>query len=129
MYQFLIIAYLFTLDGTGPRLLKLSSGIKTKSISYIAQNCLSAGEFSSSWEQAKVSPLHKGGAKDKINNYRPISFLPTFPKLVEKFIQKHLMSYLNTFELIHQSRSIFRPGYSTETAVMLMPEHWLVKKL
>ena len=36
------------LDGIGPRILKLSSRIITKSITYIAQKCLSAGEFPSS---------------------------------------------------------------------------------
>ena len=50
------------LDGIGLRILKVSSGITTKSITYIAQKCLSAGEFPSSWKQAKVTPLHKGGA-------------------------------------------------------------------
>ena len=46
---------------------------------------------------------------------------------VEKFIQKYLMTYLNTFELIHQSQSRFRPGNSTETALIhvFMIGHWL----
>ena len=113
------------LDGIGLRLLKLSFRIITKSITYIAQNCLSAGGFPSSWKQAKVTPLHKGDAKDGINNYRPISILPTLSKRLEKFIQKHLMTYINTFELIPQSQSGFRPGHSTETTLMLMTEHWL----
>ena len=33
------------LDGIGPRLLKLSSGIITKSITYIANRCISNGIF------------------------------------------------------------------------------------
>lgn len=113
------------LDGVGPRLLKLSAGVITKSITSIANECIRLGKFPTSWKQAKVTPLYKGGAKDEINNYRPISILPTLSKLIEKFIHKHLMEFLNTFELIHQSQSGFRPGHSTETALLLMTEQWL----
>ena len=70
--------------------------------------------------------MHKGGAKDEIKNYRPISILQVYiVKIFEKFIQKHLMISLNTFERIYQSKSGFRPGHSTETELMLMTEHWL----
>ena len=85
------------LDGIGPKLLKISSDIITKSITYIVNNCIRSGKFPISWKLAKVNPLYKGGAKDDINNYRPISILPTLSKLIEKFIQKHLMAYLNSF--------------------------------
>ena len=54
------------LDGIGPRLLKLASGAITKSITYIAKKCISQGKFPVSWKQARVNPLHKGGAKDDI---------------------------------------------------------------
>ena len=50
------------LDGIGSRLLKLCSSIITKSITYIAQACISKGYFPDSWKQAKVNPLYKGGA-------------------------------------------------------------------
>ena len=78
------------LDGVGPRLLKLSSGIITKSLTFIANTCISSITFPSICKQAKVSPLQKGGARDEINNYRTISVLPTLSKLLEKFVQKHL---------------------------------------
>ena len=80
------------LDGIGPRLLKLSSGIISKSVSFIAQKCIASSEFLNMWKQAKVTPLHKGGAKKELSNYLPISLLPTLSKLLEKIIQKHLMS-------------------------------------
>ena len=72
------------LDGVGPRLLKLSSGIIAKSLTVFANKCLISGRFPSIWKQAKVSPLHKGGAKDELNSYRPISILPSLSKLLEK---------------------------------------------
>ena len=113
------------LDGNGPKLLKISSGIITKSITYIVNNCIRSGKFPTSWKLAKVNPLYKGGAKDGINNYRPISILPTLSKLIEKFIQKRLMAYLNSFDVLHKYQSGFRSGHSTETALILMTEGWL----
>ncbi|MCG8078589.1 MAG: hypothetical protein JAY75_20420 [Candidatus Thiodiazotropha taylori] len=113
------------LDGIGPKLLKLSSGIIYRSICFIANQCISNGNFPRSWKEAKVSPLYKGGAKDDVNNYRPISILPTLSKLIEKFIQKHFMRYLNKYNVLHDSQSGFRSGHSTETALTLMTERWL----
>ena len=113
------------LDGIGPKLLKISSGIIIKSITYIVNNCIRSGKFPTSWKLAKVNPLYKGGAKDDINNYRPISILPTLSKLIEKVIQKHLMAYLNSFDVLHKYQSGFRSGHSTETALILMTEGWL----
>ena len=113
------------LDGIGPRLLKLSSGIIKKSITFIVKKCLETSTFPLSWKCAKVTPLYKNGPRDEINNYRPIPVLPTLSKLIEKFIQKHLSSFLNEFGVIHKSQSGFRPGHSTETALLLMTENWL----
>ena len=128
MFRFLStldISNAIGLDGVGPRLLKLSSGIITKSLTFFANKCISSGKFPSIWKQAKVSLLHKRGARDEINNYRSISILSTSSKLLEKFIQKYLMAYLNSFNLIHQSQSGFRASHSTETALLLMTERWL----
>ena len=113
------------LDGIGPKLLKLSSGIITKSITNIMNKCIINGKFPNSWKQAKVNPHFKGGAHADINNYRPISILPTLSKLIEKFMQTHLMTYLNTFDVLHQFQSGFRSGHSTETSLTLMTERWL----
>ena len=83
--------------------------------------------FSQSWKQTKVSPFHKGGAKDELNSYRPISILPSLSKLLEKLYKKHFLSlsYLDSFDLIHRSQSGFRAGHSIETALLLMTERWL----
>ena len=82
------------LDGIGPRLLKLSSGVITKSLTFIVRKSIENGVFPLSWKQAKVTPLFKNGSRDEINNYRPISILPTLSKLIEKFIQKIMYPFL-----------------------------------
>ncbi|MES9882038.1 MAG: reverse transcriptase family protein, partial [Sedimenticola sp.] len=113
------------LDFIGPRLLKISSAHITNSVTYIVNKSITSSTFPKSWKQAKVNPLYKSGAKDEVNNYRPISILPTLSKLIEKWIQRHLMEYLNSFNLLHQTQSGFRAGHSTESALIVLIDHFL----
>ena len=43
------------------------------------------GEYPDLLKQVKVTPIHKGGSSQDINNYRPISLLSIFDKIIEKF--------------------------------------------
>lgn len=61
--------------------------------------------------------MHKGGDKDDVNNYRPISVLPSISKILEKLINNRLLNYLNKYNLISKSQFGFRQGLSTEDAV------------
>lgn len=47
---------------------------------------LSTGTFPSEMKKVKVIILHKGGAKEILGNYRPISILPIFSKGLERVI-------------------------------------------
>ena len=44
------------------------------------------------WKKAKVTPLHKPGAKDNPQNYYPISVLSVVSKVFERLIHKQLAS-------------------------------------
>ena len=72
------------IDNIGPKILKLSANVITPSLTFFVNKSILSGEFPSSWKEAKVKPLFKSGAKDDVNNYRPISILPTLSKLIEK---------------------------------------------
>ena len=43
---------------------------------------------------AKVIPIYKTGAKDEFNNYRPISLLPQFSKILEKLFDDRLEQFI-----------------------------------
>ena len=43
---------------------------------------------------ATISPVHKGDSKMSLTNYRPISILPIFSKILERLVHKRLMKFL-----------------------------------
>ena len=96
------------LDSIGPRLLKIAPNALTPGITYMINKSLASDVFPGIWKHAKVNPIFKAGSKDEVNNYRPISILPTLSKLIEKWIQIKLMSYLNNHTLLHENQSGFR---------------------
>ena len=113
------------LDSIGPRLLKIAPNILTPSITYIINKSIESGVFTGTWKNAKVNPIFKTGDKDNVNNYRPISILPTLSKIIEKWIQIKLMIYLDQHTLLHKNQSGFRKNHSTESALILMTDTWL----
>ena len=58
-------------------------------------------------------PLHKGGNKHDLNNYRPISLLPTPVKLFEKIVCIKLTNFLETNKLFSVDQGGFRREKST----------------
>ena len=113
------------LDSIGPRLLKIAPNVLAPSITYIINRSIESGIFPCIWKNAKVNPIFKSGDKDNVNNYRPISILPTLPKIIEKWIEKNLMLYLDKYTLLHKNQSGFRKNHSTESALILMTDTWL----
>lgn len=47
-----------------------------------------------------VKPLYKGGRKDKVENYRPISILPVLSQILEKFLYECMTSFLMKFSIL-----------------------------
>ena len=58
-------------------------------------------------------PVHKKNEKNLKGNYRPISLLPIFGKILEKLVYDSLYTHLVSCELLNPNQSGFRPGDST----------------
>ena len=50
---------------------------------YVFTNSLVQGVFPEEMKNAGITPIYKGGDKENLVNYRPISVLPSFPKIPE----------------------------------------------
>ena len=112
-------------DMIGPRLLKLAAPYIVGEITFICNHSINNSIFPTKWKEAKVTPLHKSGPHDDVNNYRPISILPILSKVLEKHVHDSLSEYLQEFSLLHKTQSGFRTQHSCETALINMIDSWL----
>ena len=55
---------------------------------------LLSGEYPDLLKLVKVIPIYKGGETQDVNNYRPISLLSIFDKIIEKIMHKRLYAFL-----------------------------------
>lgn len=81
------------------------------------------GYFPNFCKTAKVIPLFKAGDKNNVQNYRPISILPIFSKIIEKVVHHQLYCYLQRNNLLSKSQFGFRKKLSTSDAITDMTQH------
>ena len=83
----------------------------------------STGIFPNVLKIAKVLPLFKGGSSQDINNYRPISLLSIFDKIIEKLMHKRLYAFLDENNILFKNQFGFRKSNSTSHAMIKITEH------
>ena len=80
---------------TGPEsipvnLLKLITDLIILPLCKLISNYFSSGIFPDALKICKVVPILKGGSMEELNNYRPISLLSIFDKIIEKLMHNTL---------------------------------------
>ena len=88
-------------------------------IAELVNSSMENGIFPSSLKIAKVVPIHKGGSKLDIQNYRPISLLSAFSKIFEKIMHCRVAQFLDKNQALHEQQYGFRSGRSCEHALLL----------
>ena len=79
---------------------------------------LKQGIFPSDMKIAKVTPIFKSGEKDDPGNYRPISVLPCFSKILEKIMYNRLYEYFTNNDILYKKQFGFQRKHSTEHALL-----------
>ena len=87
---------------------------------HICNLSLQKGVFPSELKIAKVVPLYKGGDEVYLVNYRPVSVLPVFSKLLERLMYDRLIVFLDEMNLLYNFQFGFRKEHSTAIALMLL---------
>ncbi len=81
------------------------------------------GEIPTELKAARVVPLFKKQDKTEAGNYRPVSILSVFSKILERIVYDQLEVYLKNKSLLFELQSGFRPSYSTDTCLSYLADY------
>jgi len=70
------------------------------------------GLFPEALKIAKVISIYKGGAKTELNNYRPISLLPKFSKILEKLMYARTLQFFTKHSVLIPTQYGFRSKHA-----------------
>ena len=90
----------------------------SKPLTYIINLSLSTGVVPDGMKIARVTPIYKSGSVSHVNNYRPISVLTSFSKIMERVIYKRTLHFLDKNNIISDNQYGFREKHSTSHAII-----------
>ena len=112
-------------NGKSPGYDSIDNGIMKKVIHVLCKPlcnifnlCFQLGIVPADCKLSKVIPIYKSGPKDEFSNYRPISLLTCFSKILEKCINARLLKFLTKFHILYDKQFGFREKHSTLLAVI-----------
>ena len=104
-------------DEVTPRIISVVSDIITQPLLHLYNLSFRTGTFPDVLKIAKIIPLYKKKEHFLPGNYRPISLLSIFSKILEKLMQQRLYSYLSNFNILFKLQFGFREHHSTTLAL------------
>ena len=95
------------------RVIKDAFIILITKITFLINCSLKLGIFPDMWKLANVIPLYKGGNRNVVENFRPVSLLPLPTKIIEKIVHNRLTTYLEENNFLDSKQRGFRKNQST----------------
>ena len=94
-------------------------------LTYVSDLSFQTGIFPYPLKIAKVTPVFKTGDLKEISNYRPISVLPCFSKILRRIMHNRLYSYLVNEKILYSKQFGFQKGHSTEHAIAQLADEFM----
>ena len=94
-------------------------------LKHIFDISLYTGIFPDSLKQSRVTSIFKTGDRSSMNNYRPVSVLSVFSKIIEKLVYNRLEKFLNDNNIIHSTQFGFQKLKSTTSALLTFTDYVL----
>ena len=105
-------------DNISNKVIKYVANLISKPLCHIFNMSFQNGIFPDLLKIAKVIPILKKDDPHTFKNYRPISLLPCFSKLLERLIYNRLIHFLTKHNVIFNRQYGFRKGFSTDLALI-----------
>ena len=105
-------------DGFECKVIKAVSDEILYPFGHICNLSLVQGVFPKQLKLAKVIPLFKSGDDMLFNNYRPVSILPIFSKILERIMYNRLLDYIEKKRILNNNQFGFRKDHSAAMALI-----------
>ena len=89
-------------------------------LKHICDMSFQSGIFPFELKIANVVPIFKTIDEMVFSNYRPVSVLPVFSKLLERLVYNRLIAYITNNKLLYEYQFGFQKGKSTHLALILL---------
>ena len=93
-------------------------------LTHIFNQSLSQECLPTDWTNANVFPLHKKGARNLPDNYRPISLTSVCCKLFEHIVHSHISKFLSKHKILNPNQHGFRKDHSCGTQLVSAVYDW-----
>ena len=86
---------------------------------FISQLCIYGKNLSPKLQNCiRITPIYRSGAKQETNNYRPISILTCFSKIIDKILLVRLSSFFKKHNVIYENQFGFQSDTSTSHTML-----------
>jgi hypothetical protein len=112
-------------DGITSEILKCTYNLLPKSTTAMYNGCFRTVCFPKIWKRANLIPIVKPGKEtcEDMTKYRPISFLNTAAKLLEKPLINRIMHHVYSNNMMNKNQYGFPPQASTVDAVKALKDY------
>ena len=105
-------------DNIGNFIIKRVAKEIVKPLTQIFNLSISTGSVPEKLKIAKVILIYKKQDAEIFSNYRPVSLLPCFSKILERLVFDQCINYINTYEILNDKQFGFRSKHSTYMTIM-----------
>jgi hypothetical protein len=107
-------------DGISRKIIKQCASTIIKPLTYVCNLSLTTGTFTERCKFAIVRPIYKKRKHSEMNNYRPVSLLPTISKVLEKVMLSRLSQHIDSNKLLNPSKYGFQKKVRIEDAIFYL---------
>ena len=109
-------------DDISINIVKSVFDIIESSLCYIFNLSLNSGVFPDKLKIARILPVFKSADESILTNYRPISILPCFSKILERIMYNRLYRFLCSHDILYEKQFGFQAGNSTDHAIIQLTQ-------
>ena len=99
----------------------INAGVKFWSLLVVLYNKVkSTGNVPSWWKEGRITLVHKGGPRERLDNYRPLTVINSLSGLFSRLLNERLTAVVEKHRLLGEIQNGFRMNRSAEDNCFIM---------